>query len=78
MFHHGLSSQKDNKRQKGVAIILSPEFTKAYYNSGFIPPIIPVNENNESFGRFKDLKLVLREMKKEFFRKKSKKIGHQL
>ena len=78
MCHHGLISQKRNRGQKSVFIILSPEFTKAYYNSGFIPPIIPVNENNESFGRFKDLKLVLREMKKEFFRKKSKKIGHQL
>ena len=47
MFHHGLTSQKYNKRQKGVAIILSPEFTKNYHDFGSVPPIVPVNEDNE-------------------------------
>lgn len=57
MFHHGLISQKYNRGQKGVAIILSPEFPKAYHNFGSVPPIIPVNKNNKSFGRFVALKL---------------------
>ena len=82
MFHHGLSSQKDNKRQKGVAIILSPEFTKAYHDSWSVPPIIPVNEDNELFGRFICLKfninVVRKEKKRELSGKILKRISHQI
>ena len=52
MFHHGLISQKYSRRQKGVAIILSPKFIKAYHDSGSVPPTISANEKNESFRRF--------------------------
>ena len=38
--------------QKGVAIILSPEFYNYYKLSGAKPLIILDNENNEEFGRF--------------------------
>ena len=43
--HYGLTSQKCSRGQKGVAIILSPYFTKAYHDSssgsgsGSIPPL---------------------------------------
>ena len=52
MFHHGLKKQICSRGQKGVAIILSPEFYNYYKLSGARPLIIPDNENNEEFGRF--------------------------
>ena len=48
-----------SREQKGVAIILSPDFYNYYKLSGAKPLIIPDNENNEEFGRFIGIHLSL-------------------
>ena len=56
IFHLGLKEQVCSRGQNGVAIILSPTFSKYYKSSGSPPPAIPKN-NDLTTGRFIGLKL---------------------
>ena len=56
MFYHGLKKQTSSRGQKGVAIILSPDFTNCYRLSGFKPLIIPDIDSSEEFRRFLGIK----------------------
>ena len=72
IFHHGLKEQTCSRGQNGVAIILSPTFSKYYKLSGSLPPVIP-QEDDISMGRFIGIKLDLKVkiLKKGAFRKKN-------
>ena len=71
IFHHGLKEQTCSRGKNGVAIILSPTFSKYYKLSGSLPPVIP-KEDDISMGRFIGIKLDLKVkiLKKGAFRKK--------
>ena len=75
-FHHELVKQTCKRGQKGVGIILSPELTKYYKDTGSIQPVIPKNINSVEFGRFIGIKLKFDIICKEkhAFKKKKKKV----
>ena len=72
IFHHGLKEQTCSRGKNGVAIILSPTFSKYYKLSGSLPPIIS-QEDDITMGRFIGIKLdfKLKVIKKGAFRKKN-------
>ena len=56
IFHYGLKEQVCSRGQNGVAIILSPTFSKYNKLSGLLPPTIS-EDNDLALGRFISIKL---------------------
>ena len=76
MFRHDLESQIYSGGQRGVAIILSVEFSKYYKLIEYKPLLTLDRASNEEYDRFIELKLSfnVKTRFKEDFSKKKKKI----